>query len=1071
MGAAVTLLQANQLPEVIERDYFQTLTNNKFKPDSYDAFADHNGKVSRERMLEIASTTDCYLSHEWGIDSAGRNTSNRVRKISQYLQSKELFTSFDEGQINGKNSYDMIKERIQKAQCIIICMTERYFYQLKLNDDNPTKIEFYEAMNKKDLRYIIPIVMEKPAFHIPNIITSNYPQFMHKTHLNFTEYNDIGYNNEHILSDLYLYVTRCINPLCQGGFFKTQYNQFLLTIQGRHYKWLINNILILGHNNCMKYANIFQTNNIESTTRLYQYIQHNENYLESINIPIKHAILIKKALKSDLNSNFDTINIKLIDQKIEKQNIINNNEIIKIKERNQIAIDMKIKYTELINMSIEDNYSRNLNEYYNLQNINNIYNKKRNNLLNIIKKQSNNYNEIINNLNIIKKEDEYNNIIKNRRDLYIEISKILDPVVACGYKLFIKVDIATKGLLPEHIMLNNNSDNNIDGSNNDITTNATTITNYNSNNNSSSCSKNNNSYDTISNINNIHEKTETKINNSIENNLENIEIIKIKERNQELLYLLQESVYICYIIKKLSQNNIDNIIQFIESGIVKLLMALLNQIYLFNYSFDAYFLPMEFHYLNMPIENILAIKYLIKNNIGRRNINNKLIYLFIEAGLIELCIEILRFHIDNINIITNTIDILYILLNNPEISEQYVGIKIFLNDINNFILLIIILERYSAEFSEIILSLHSSIIGIIINIGKTGMYDSILYTYRGDLFIPILNTILTLLNNNTTNTTTTNIETTIKLCDSIKDIYFTPEYQNSHYFTSDFVPKNESFLSKIKKKLNYRIILRYVKNLLVLHHTKSSSSSSSSSSSNINNDIIIYIHSIIALGNISFQNEKIQLEVFRMKIHENIMKILKFGMKLLENHTTTTTNNNTTSGNNSTNNNDAGSSNNINQSIESNNTNTTTDTTTNTNIDIINIRELIYEIFITITNIIIIPKFLTYDTKNPENNITIEELTQKEHYKNPNPTITSAINTNINFLSSEIQHNNKNNTFLYFLNQGICEIIMNILTNYHQDRVLVRNILILLHKLIYRGRYEGSVRLIRLGLAEQVWLI
>ena len=27
----------------------------------------------------------------------------------------------------------------------------------------------------------------------------------------------------------------------------------------------------------------------------------NENYLESINIPIKHAILIKQALKSDLN--------------------------------------------------------------------------------------------------------------------------------------------------------------------------------------------------------------------------------------------------------------------------------------------------------------------------------------------------------------------------------------------------------------------------------------------------------------------------------------------------------------------------------------------------------------------------------------------------------------------------------------------------------------------------------------------------------------------------------------------------------------------------------------------------
>lgn len=1004
MGASVSVLQANQLPEIIEPTEFAALTENKFSAESYDAFADHNGKISRQRILEIVSMTDCYLSHEWGIDKEGRNTSERVQKIGKFLQSKGLYTTFDEGQVKGNISFDAIKERIRNSQCVILCMTERYYYQARSSVTNPTKVEFEEIMNNKDLRTLVPVILEKAAFVIPDFITKVCPQFMFKTHLDFTQFGDIGNEDGLMLADLYLYVTRCIHPLRLGGSFRQQRNQFLSTIVGRHYKWLLLHLPKFGHTLSMKYAEILGQNNIESTARLWQLLQHNAGYLQTIQVPEKDSILIRNALKADLEGNFDIINAKKIDALIAKQELVNEAEQQAIYERNAMAIEIKVKFTELKNMSIEDEHSRNFREECRMEAAHGKYLQGRRFLLATSDRQHEKYHTVLQGMREAQRKREENLDREWRSEDFLNIGRITEPAVACAalYRLFVKIDRATAHLQQDQVLLDDP-----DG--------AECYGDYAENDHLKR--RRVQSYIERAIIN--REQSDAKEEVDLSANLDSYE-----EKNNRLVYLLQEAAYICRAVVNVAQNNPDHVYQFKESGIVKPVMSLLAQVYLFSCRFESLFMPMSFHYLAMPTEALLAIRNLVKCGTGRRRTNAKMGYLFAEAGAIALCLEVIKFHLNDMTIASVAIETLFVLIDVPGAANG--NLKLLMQDINSLILLVVVLEKYSEYFSPVALNLHSCIIGIIAHLMHAGEYDAVLRVYRAHLMVPIFDTILPLIDE------TADQELCTRLCVSIQHIWFSPEYQNSHYFTSDFVPRNASFTREVAKHANFRVALRFLKKILTTHFV----------------DDVVVLAALLALGNILFNNDKIKQEAYKMKLHESVAKVLRDRMRrldaicALDTHTTQSGTDYAVA-------------------LEEGEAEEALTLRAQFHIT----REVLFEGLITACNLIIVPPFLTYDTVQPDAGVGMAQLIVSAQLKSPHKGVTAAAG---DVKSAAAVQEEAKNSFAHFVQAGLSELVMNLITNHVNDRVLMRSVLIFTNKFVYRGRFMSASRLVKLRFCEKV---
>jgi hypothetical protein len=248
-------------------------------------------------------------------------------------------------------------------------------------------------------------------------------------------------------------------------------------------------------------------------------------------------------------------------------------------------------------------------------------------------------------------------------------------------------------------------------------------------------------------------------------------------------------------------------------------------------------------------------------------------------------------------------------------------------------------------------------------------------------------------------------------------MFFSREYQNSHFFTSDFIPKSESFARELSKGVNYRVALRFLKKLMT---------------SFIDNDVVI-IAALVALGDMAFNHEKIKVEIFRMKVHENLVKILKMRMKRLDNaHPKWDS---------------------FTESIE-------------LEIDAVNTREVLYEGLITAANTIIVPPFLTYDTQRPEDGVNLEAEILKARMKNPAGAASAAAVGNVKLPAAVAEE--MPSSYTYFVQHGLAEMLMNIVTNYKQDRVLVRSALVFANKFVYRGRYISTLRLVKLRFCEHV---
>ena len=68
---------------------------------------------------------DCFLTHDWGEDEAGRNNHARVARVCAALKAEGLQPWFDEDQMRGDINHKMV-EGIEASASMVCFITKRY---------------------------------------------------------------------------------------------------------------------------------------------------------------------------------------------------------------------------------------------------------------------------------------------------------------------------------------------------------------------------------------------------------------------------------------------------------------------------------------------------------------------------------------------------------------------------------------------------------------------------------------------------------------------------------------------------------------------------------------------------------------------------------------------------------------------------------------------------------------------------------------------------------------------------------------------------------------------------------
>lgn len=64
-----------------------------------------NGIITKELLIELSNTTDCFYSYDFSIDKYGRKTGDRIAKINQILKAKGIVTQFANSITPGMSLY------------------------------------------------------------------------------------------------------------------------------------------------------------------------------------------------------------------------------------------------------------------------------------------------------------------------------------------------------------------------------------------------------------------------------------------------------------------------------------------------------------------------------------------------------------------------------------------------------------------------------------------------------------------------------------------------------------------------------------------------------------------------------------------------------------------------------------------------------------------------------------------------------------------------------------------------------------------------------------------------------
>eukprot|EP00043_Microstomoeca_roanoka_P001323 m.32170 g.32170 ORF g.32170 m.32170 type:complete len:339 (+) comp10756_c0_seq1:217-1233(+) len=105
---------------------------------------------------------DVFLTHDWGVDSKGRDNHDRVAMINNMLKMVGFDTWFDEERMTGHIVQQMCNG-IDNSKAVLVFVTTRYLAKVNSEDDDNCKKEFTYAVRRKTTKNMIPIIMEDAA--------------------------------------------------------------------------------------------------------------------------------------------------------------------------------------------------------------------------------------------------------------------------------------------------------------------------------------------------------------------------------------------------------------------------------------------------------------------------------------------------------------------------------------------------------------------------------------------------------------------------------------------------------------------------------------------------------------------------------------------------------------------------------------------------------------------------------------------------------------------------------------------------------------------------------------------
>lgn len=147
------------MPMQVDKDTFRRLSGGTLHDSVFDKHA-IGGLLTRDQLLELAKTTDCFLSHDWGIDSMGRDNHQRVGLVNAGLRAKGIIPWYDAEQMQG-NIVSTMCNGIDKTRFVIVFVTSNYMS--KVSGENMTDnclLEFNYALRRKRPECMISVVME-----------------------------------------------------------------------------------------------------------------------------------------------------------------------------------------------------------------------------------------------------------------------------------------------------------------------------------------------------------------------------------------------------------------------------------------------------------------------------------------------------------------------------------------------------------------------------------------------------------------------------------------------------------------------------------------------------------------------------------------------------------------------------------------------------------------------------------------------------------------------------------------------------------------------------------------------
>lgn len=165
-------------PEEVDLEAFKTLSGDRFSQEAFEESkhppvhspcsvltvppTDKNsrGTITKDKLVQLNSLTDCFLTHDWGVDELERSNHERVARVNTSLKERGFVTWFDSDRLVG-NIVAQMCNAIDRTKCVIVFITKNYMEKVSGDNANDNcQLEFNYALRQKSAKHMIAVVME-----------------------------------------------------------------------------------------------------------------------------------------------------------------------------------------------------------------------------------------------------------------------------------------------------------------------------------------------------------------------------------------------------------------------------------------------------------------------------------------------------------------------------------------------------------------------------------------------------------------------------------------------------------------------------------------------------------------------------------------------------------------------------------------------------------------------------------------------------------------------------------------------------------------------------------------------